>query len=201
MHACLWYVCTWYVTVFLGRHEQIAPHPRYGVYIHQSKDIVKVQFGEPNSFIGITHNSMCEGLFTGAESLQAAQLVSSASSMQLGWYVSFRWLSLFESVLYTTYVCSGIEGPSKSGQFLGLPKIFELFTSWVNEPPLRMEYFISEKISTQHQYVLMYAKCVPRCVCTKVDTCSMCACISGLSLPLFCVCILGQGFSVWLCLS
>lgn len=76
-------VCVYVLCDTLGRHEQISPHPRFGVCTHQSKDTVKVQVGEPNSFIWVTHSSMGEGLFTGAESLQADQLVSSASSVQL----------------------------------------------------------------------------------------------------------------------
>lgn len=50
---------------------------------HQSKVTAKVQFGEPNRFIWVPHSSVGEGSLTGAESLKAAHLVSSASSMQL----------------------------------------------------------------------------------------------------------------------
>lgn len=58
-------VCVYVLCDTLGRHEQISPHPRFGVCTHQSKDTVKVQVGEPNSFIWVTHSSMGEGLFTG----------------------------------------------------------------------------------------------------------------------------------------
>lgn len=50
---------------------------------HQSKVTAKVQFGEPNRLIRVPHISMGEGSLTGAESLKAAQLVTSASSVQL----------------------------------------------------------------------------------------------------------------------
>lgn len=49
----------------------------------QSMNATKAQLGETTSFIWFTYSSMGEGLFTGAESLQADQLVSSASSVQL----------------------------------------------------------------------------------------------------------------------